>query len=356
MASPSATVSRCSRRRRRGDPSAAATPSTTLGSSRSRRVAVSTSSRWWRTSTATSSSSSASRPMRARARRVSSSPATLWSVARPLADVVEDRRQVERVQVAGGLGRPGRPLVLLQQPGHLGRGGEGVAVDGVAVPGVVLDPAAHRGPLRQQHHPAADVVEQLAGPDRLGAAQHGHERGPQRLRPGLQRRPVEGLLQPGQGRAGDLAPRPGPGRQQPHGQQHVGLGVLGLGVLGVLGRLASRPLDQGPLWTAASPPSRPGLPSQKGPQLRRVRLQRAPPGSSRRPAGRPPGGCRPAPGGGPGRSGAGRPAAARPGSGSRPRPGTRPSGRRCAPPPSAGRRRRRRRGRGPWPRPAGGRP
>ena len=145
--------------------------------------------------------------------------------ARPLADVVEDRRQVERVQVAGGLGRLGGPLVLLQQPGHLGRGGEGVAVDGVAVPRVVLDPAAHRGPLRQQHRPAADVVEQLAGAHSLRAAQDGHERGPQRLRPGLQRRPVEGLLQPGQGGAGDLAPGARPGGQQPHGQQHLSLRV-----------------------------------------------------------------------------------------------------------------------------------
>jgi hypothetical protein len=37
-------------------------------------------------------------------------------LARPLADVVEDGGQVQGVEVAGGLGRPGRPLVLLEQP------------------------------------------------------------------------------------------------------------------------------------------------------------------------------------------------------------------------------------------------
>jgi hypothetical protein len=36
--------------------------------------------------------------------------------ARPLADVVEDRGQVQGVEITGGLGRPGRPLVLLEQP------------------------------------------------------------------------------------------------------------------------------------------------------------------------------------------------------------------------------------------------
>ena len=51
-------------------------------------------------------------------------------------------------EVPGGLGRPRRPLVLLQQPRHLGRGRERVPVHRVAVPGVVLHPSPDRPPLR----------------------------------------------------------------------------------------------------------------------------------------------------------------------------------------------------------------
>ena len=196
VASPSATVSRCSRRRRRR-PERRGHPSTTLRSSRSRRVAVSTSSRWWRTSTATSSSSSAPRPMRARARRASSSRRRCGP--RPTPCRCRGRSRPGRARRGRRRPRPSwppaRPAPAAWTPRPRRRRGRRRCSGATGR----ADPAPHRGPLRQQHRPAADVVEQLAGADRLGAAQDGHERRAQRLRPGLQRRPVEGLLQPGQG-------------------------------------------------------------------------------------------------------------------------------------------------------------
>ena len=113
-----------------------------IGSSRSRRVAVSGSSRWWRTSAAIVVDVVGRRSPSARRSCAACSAPTTRVVA---AGSPCRCRAAARRPAAGRGGRPRGSCSAA-----CGRGLEQVPVDGEAVHRVVLGPAAHRVPLRDQ--------------------------------------------------------------------------------------------------------------------------------------------------------------------------------------------------------------
>ena len=149
-------------------PTASRTISIVIGSSRSRRVAVSGSSRWCRTSATTIARSSPAKPIRARDRRgVLGADDRVVPAGIALADVVQQR--ADEQQVAAGRRRRRRAAAA-------GGGLQQVPVDGEAVDRVVLGPAAHRVPLRDQPDQQPGLVERLEHRDRRApGAEHGEE-------------------------------------------------------------------------------------------------------------------------------------------------------------------------------------
>ena len=199
VASASASVRAASSSRVEVSRTAAATVRTVSGSSRSRRVAVSMSSRWWRTSRARVSTSAGPKPILA-ADVAGDHLAGLAVVAGPaLADVVQQgggQQQVGPVHPAG-------------EPGGLHGGLHQVAVDGEAVHGVALRPAAH--PLPVGHQPGDQPLGLQGLPHRDGGLA-GAEQGDELF---------AGLGRPGHGQ------RPGRGGEPPYGvqrQRQAGLG------------------------------------------------------------------------------------------------------------------------------------
>ena len=155
----------------------------------------------------------------------------------PLADVVEQRADEQEVRAFDPIG----------QAGGIGGGFEQVPVDGVRVVGVALRFVAHGGPLRDESHQEAVLVERLdlvdggvtegeqgdegpAGLRRPGVARIGHDVG-QTVQGGLGDGPVE--LGGGGGEAEGQRRVLGDRRQRREGhlavdQDHVGpeLGAL----------------------------------------------------------------------------------------------------------------------------------
>ena len=160
-------MSACSSSSVPASPTASATRRIVAGSARSRRTATSGSSRWCCDQPHEDGHASARRGRGAgRSSRTSSIPAAVWSPGVALAEIVEQRGEHEEVGAAHPVG----------ERGGVGRGLPEVPIDGEAVVGVALRPAAHRRPLGQEAHEEAALVERLEHVDRaVPLAQQRHQ-------------------------------------------------------------------------------------------------------------------------------------------------------------------------------------
>ena len=157
VASESASVSAASSSRRAARRRPPRRPASIVaGSSRSRRVATSGSSRWCRTSATSVSTSAGGKPMRGAdlARPAPCRPRCGRRGSPCRCRAAACRRR------AGRAGRPGR-----RARRRSAAASHEVPVDGEAVVGVALRPAARRLPLRQHPHQQAPLVERLDDPD-----------------------------------------------------------------------------------------------------------------------------------------------------------------------------------------------